>query len=200
MAAGKPITLISVAYHVIWWIVTWRFVLLYVPDFPVLFLLPFCVSIGIIIAYRWAGNAGHVPRDVASAVTVAGTVILVASCSLTYLFRLFPSYPFGEESATTRFGNTTYHAVMVRDEDYRQNYYLYACDSTGRLCNQKYLCLNVGYSHPTPALAFDSRTSELVVRVDGHEVYRQDSVRAWFPQGWGGCSDGYKGVPVKYPR
>ena len=174
-------------------------VLLYVPDLPILFLLPFCVSIGIILAYRRAVDTGHVPQEIAHGVTVAGVVILVTSCSLTYVCLLFPSYPFGEDSATTRIGNTTYHAVMFRDEDERQNYYLYACDRSGRLCIQKRLCLAEAYRHPTPAFAFDSQTSELVVVVDGHEVYRQDGVRAWYPEGRGGCIDQIKGVPVKYP-
>ncbi len=193
------ITLASLAYHAVWWIVTWHMVLLYVPDLPVLFVLPFCVSIGIILAYRRAGDTGHVPQEISHGVTVAGVVILVTSCSLTYLWLLFPSYPFGEESATTRVGNTTYQAVMVRDEDYRQRYYLYACDSTGRLCNVKPLCLLHGYTNPTPAFAFDSQTSELVVLITGREIYRQDSVRARFPGDPGGCSDGFEGVPVKYP-
>lgn len=174
-------------------------VLLYVPDLPVLFYLPFCVSIGIIIAYRRAGDDGRVPREVASAVTVAGVVILVTSFFLTSLYVFFGDYPGTEDSATTRIGNTTYHAVMVRDDDYRQHYYLYACDSTGRLCNQKPLCLLHGYPNPTPEFAFDSETSELVVLIAGREIYRQDSVRARFPGDPGGCSDGFKDVPVKYP-
>ena len=171
-------------------------VLLYVPDLPVLFYLPFCVSIGIILAYRWAGKAGHAPREVASAVTVAGVVILVTSLFMTVLFG---DYPGTHDSATTRIGNTTYHAVMVLDSDYRQQYYLYACDSTGRLCVQKPLCLRYGYSKPTPTFAFDNQTSELVVLVEGHDVYRQDSVRAWFPGELGGCIYHENGVPVKYP-
>lgn len=193
------ITVTSCAYHYVWWYVTWRTVLLYVPDLPVLFFLPFCVSIGIIVAYRRAGKAGHVPRVVAIAVTVVGLVILVTSFLLTSVYALYGSYPGISDTVTTRIGNTTYHATMIRDDGGRPEYYLYACESTGRLCNERPLCVSEGFPNPTPALAFDSQTSELVVVVDGHEVYRQDGVRAWYPEGRGGCIDQIKGVPVKYP-
>lgn len=193
------ITLASLAYHAVWWQVTWRTVLLYVPDLPVFFFLPFCVSIGIIVAYRRAGKAGHVPREVAIAVTVVGLVILVTSFLLTSVYALYGSYPGISDTATTRIGNTTYHATMIRDDGGRPEHYLYACESTGRLCNERPLCVSEGFPNPTPALAFDSQTSELVVVVDGHEVYRQDGVRAWYPEGRGGCIDQIKGVPVKYP-
>lgn len=193
------ITLASLAYHAIWFDVTWYRRELYLPESLALLYLPFCLSIAIIGTYAWAGITRRVRLSVACAAALAGMAILTLSCLLTLLWAVV----LGDQThlATTRVDNSTFHVVMRRDDNNRARYLLLACDASGRWCNREEICRARGNYRVSASFAFDNRTSELAVLVDGHEVYRQDSVRGWFPENGLVCDFQPDGTtaPVRYP-
>ena len=193
------ITLASLAYHAIWFDLTWYRRELYLPEFPALLFLPFCLSIAIIGSYAWAGITRRVRFSVACATALAGMVILAQMSFLTLGWFVV----VGDQThfATTRLDTSTFHVVMRRDDNNRARYSLLACDASGRWCNKKEICRARGNYGVSASFAFDNLTSELAVLVDGHYVYRQDSVRGWFPENGLVCDFAPDGTTdtVQYP-
>lgn len=121
----------------------------------------------------------------------------VFTCSL---FDLFGTYII--HNATSQVGANVVHIQMDRDDQRRQDFYLYVCDSAGWLCNAGRVCRSGPNSNDLRAtLSIDESRSEITVLIDKQVVYRQDMVRGIFEAASGICYDRPlpdRG-PIKYP-